>query len=133
MGATKGEKLTVSVPTNKRGLFKPRTITISTTYPFSFFVAWSYVHPNVSCLVYPRPKKGTVIAESGKGDSKYKQKSVNIPGSQDFRGIRQYQPGDSLRKIHWKGFTKTGQLLTKQYDAEKGQSILYDYDSLKRI
>ena len=131
MPATRTDRLNISVPANKRGLLKPKVITISSNYPFAFFVAWSYVHPNVSCVVYPKPVKGTVIAEVGKGKSSKKRKALKIPGSEDFQGIRSYQPGDSLRKIYWKGYTKTGQLMTKFYEAEKGQSVLYDYSSLK--
>lgn len=36
----------------------------------------------------------------------------------EFDGIREYVPGDRARDIHWKSFTKTGQLMTKTYRKE---------------
>jgi len=36
--------------------------------------------------------------------------------SNEFEGIREFQPGDSLRDIHWKSFSKLGKLMTRVYE-----------------
>ena len=124
------ERVALSAKTIERGLYRPEAVTISTTYPFAFFVAWSYVYPEASCVVYPRPSKSTMLAQSAAGDSESSKRAVNLIGSQDFQGLRSYQPGDSPKQIYWKGFTKTGQLHTKVYQAAQSTSLLFDFDSL---
>jgi len=48
--------------------------------------------------------------------------------SNEFEGIRRYQPGDSLRDIHWKSLSKFQTLMTKQYEklAPVGAQIFLD-------
>jgi len=36
--------------------------------------------------------------------------------SNEFEGIREFQPGDSLRDIHWKSFSKFQKLMTRVYE-----------------
>jgi len=36
--------------------------------------------------------------------------------SNEFEGIREFQPGDSLRDIHWKSFSKLQKLMTRVYE-----------------
>ena len=38
-----------------RGRLDPGRITLSTCYPLGLFHAWSYPHPRLSCLVFPKP------------------------------------------------------------------------------
>jgi len=37
--------------------------------------------------------------------------------SNEFEGIREFHPGDSLRDIHWKSFSKFQKLMTKVYES----------------
>lgn len=44
-------------------------------------------------------------------------------------GIRQYQPGDPLRSIHWRATARTGQLQSKQYQPTSvaGATLVLDF------
>lgn len=51
-------------------------------------------------------------------------------------GVRDYHPGDSLRRMHWLASARTGQLLVKQYQPAKARQTLialnldsHDYDA----
>ncbi len=48
--------------------------------------------------------------------------------SNEFEGIREFQPGDSLRDIHWKSFSKFDKLMTRVYERVSpiGAQILLD-------
>ncbi len=41
-----------------------------------------------------------------------------VGDSQEFAALRDYQPGDPQRHIHWRSFAKTGTLIVKQYQDE---------------
>lgn len=108
-----GQWLTLPLATQRRGLLPPGRITIYTRFPLGLFHAWSYVHLDMPCLVYPRPamrrglprelldSRGT-LGDQGNG-------------SDDFAALRTYHTGDSLRHVHWKAAAREQGLLTKQF------------------
>lgn len=108
---------TIAVPclAPNRGRLDPGRITLSTRYPLGLFHAWSYPHPFLSCLVYPRPIETPlpppfIVSHSGqrRGDS----------GQEDFTGLRLRQPSDPPRHIAWKAVARdidNRPLLIKQF------------------
>ena len=55
ISATEQNIIPVPCTTDQRGWFDPGRITLSSIYPLCLFRAWSYPHPPLSCLVYPKP------------------------------------------------------------------------------
>ncbi|MGO1050027.1 DUF58 domain-containing protein [Crossiella sp. CA198] len=39
----------------------------------------------------------------------------DLHGSLDLREVREYQPGDEVRHLHWKAAARTGRLMVRQY------------------
>ncbi|MEL6939166.1 MAG: DUF58 domain-containing protein [Cyanobacteria bacterium J06598_1] len=44
--------------------------------------------------------------------------AASVGDSEEFRALREYRPGDSPRKIHWKSWAKTGKPIIKEEQAE---------------
>jgi uncharacterized protein (DUF58 family) len=42
----------------------------------------------------------------------------SIGDSEEFLSLREYRPGDSLRRVHWKSFARTGEPVVKEYETE---------------
>jgi uncharacterized protein (DUF58 family) len=86
---------------------------ISTSFPFGFFVKTKTVDLDIQTLVYPPlhpvdlPPPSTHAAEGDEASSTF--------GGSEFHGIREYQPGDPPRAIHWKSTAKTGVLRVKEF------------------
>ena len=96
-----GAQAVIAIPcsTVKRGRLNPGRITLSTTYPLGLFRAWSYPHPELSCLVYPAPLTTPLPPASATALSGLRQGDT---GQEDFTGLRLHQPNDSPRHIAWK-------------------------------
>ncbi len=118
-GAT--AQLNISIPSERRGRLYPGRLTVFTRYPLGLYYAWSYVHPDVSCIVYPRPAPvGLPLpsAESATGSGLSRG-----TGEDDFAGLRAYRPGDPPRHIAWKAAARGQGLLTKQFSGEAAREV----------
>jgi uncharacterized protein (DUF58 family) len=45
-------------------------------------------------------------------------RTASVGDSEEFLALREYRPGDSLRRIHWRSFARTGQPVVKEFEAE---------------
>ncbi len=120
----------LSHETLKRGIFKPKRVSIFTTFPIGLVVAWSYASLEMQSIVYPTPllqessEDGLSLAEDAE------QGKEIIRGSTDFSGVRQYQVGDSPKHIHWPSYAKTGEAYTKTFVDYANQDLWLEWDSL---
>ena len=114
-------------PTTKRGRYTAGTVTLSSTYPLGLFRAWSPIRFNLETLVYPKPSQQELpFPETS---SAFARNGFNQKGSDDFYGLKEYQPGDSIKHIHWKAFAKGQGLFSKQYGGESSADIWLDYEN----
>ena len=67
-----------------------------------------YVHPVTTTL----PSTGAGLIRDLEGDAT----AVIVDADISFHDIREYQPGDAQRQIHWKSTAKTGALMVRQYE-----------------
>jgi len=121
---------TASVQAARRGLLRAGRLTLFTCYPLGLFTAWSYLELEMSCIVYPRPAASAPPlpapeASAGEGPSEGR-------GQDDFAGLRQYQPGDSLRHVAWKAAARGQGLLTKQFSGNAQTRLWLDWQRLPR-
>ena len=54
--------------------------------------------------------------------------SVPVDGNDDFFGIRDYRPGDSRKRIHWKSLATGQSLSSKVYTAYADRSVWLDWE-----
>ncbi len=118
---------TVYSTTQKRGWHEAGTITFSSTFPLGLFRAWSPVRFNLKALVYPRPSQSDIPLPDNAFSSRSRQGADNKSGD-DFYGLKEYQSGDSIKRIHWKAFAKGQGLYSKLYGGEGPEEIWLDYD-----
>lgn len=114
----KGEELELSYreTAEKRGVYSSGFITLISAGP-SPFVSWKKKVPcQGDFVVYPRAKPFHFQVESASlsHDSSPSGVSFKKGGEEEFFGVRQYEPGDSLRNIHWPSSAKTGKLMIRE-------------------
>lgn len=118
----------VAVPAPERGWRTLGCLTLETTFPLGLVRAWSYVHPDMRCLIYPRPEQSPPPLPRGNLGA-HSRRSAEA-GSDDFAGLRAHQPADSPRHVAWKIAAREGPLLTKTFSAQAGGEVRLDWATL---
>jgi len=115
----------------RRGWQQGPRLRVETRFPLGLFVAWSQIDLAQSILVYPQPVHDVVIAAAGQSDEHESDQASLRSGVDDFQGLAAWQQGDSLRRIHWKAWSKGQGLLLKQFSEPQGQQQLLDFAQLE--
>ena len=120
----------IAIPAIRRGWLDSGRLTLYTEYPLGLFHAWSYIHFDVYCLVYPAPAAPHPLPATTTQDGNGKLISA---GDEDFAGLRNYVAGDALPRIAWKAFAREQGLQVKQFSAYQGQELWLDWSQLPNI
>jgi uncharacterized protein (DUF58 family) len=119
--------LGVSIPAVKRGLLRPGRLMLFTRYPLGLYFSWSYVEPDMQCVVYPRPAPPGAPLPPAQATNGVGSASA---GHEDFAGLRQYHTGDSPRHIAWKAAARGQGLLTKQFSGQAASELWLSWEQL---
>lgn len=125
---------TARTPCTIRGKFTLGPATLCSGDPFGIFRLERMVAGTSEVLVYPRtlPLPGFTLP------------SAELPGGQDVKSrtfhvtpnvstIRDYQPGDSFNRIHWRSTARTGQLMVKEFELDPTAEVYIVLDMQERV
>jgi uncharacterized protein (DUF58 family) len=111
---------------------RPPRVRLSTRFPLGLFRAWSWWQPDSRALVYPFPEQDAPpLPMLGRPSPD----GTGSAGSDDFGGVRSYQPGDPLRLLAWRQIARLdpalgGQLVTKHFEGGTIDELVLDFDAL---
>ena len=54
-------------------------------------------------------------------------------GEMEFESLREYVPGDEVRRVDWKAFARRGKPMVRQYQIERGQELILLVDGGRRM
>lgn len=114
-----------NMDTVKRGYLVPGRIRITSTWPLGLFRAWSYMHIEQRCVVYPRALGTRTLPQMTMLDEE--EQVGKGSGSEDFVGFRPYQVGDSMRSVDWKAYARERGLLSKRFSGNGSRKIRIDW------
>lgn len=110
----------ITVVPARRGILRLTAICISRPDPFGLVKAFHRVASAQSLTVLPRrfvlphiPLPGSRRYQSG-GVAQ----AGSVGDSEEFVSLRDYRPGDPLRRIHWRTWARIGQPVVKEYQDE---------------
>jgi uncharacterized protein (DUF58 family) len=126
----------LAVPAGRRGWQPLGRVMLETRFPLGLFRAWSYVQPESRCLVYPRPETGALPPPAPSTEAGGAR--AHAQGSDDFSGLRAYQPADSPRHVAWKSVARSDtqharsddDMLTKQFAGDAVAELWLDLGDL---
>ncbi|MBV8211557.1 MAG: DUF58 domain-containing protein [Burkholderiaceae bacterium] len=121
-------RISVALPTRRRGRRACPRIRVSTRFPFGLWEAWSYLRPDLATIVYPAPETDAPPLPQGQAGDR--ESSGVTAGGDEFSGVRPYQPGDPRKMIAWRLAARSDELSVKFFEATSGGDVWLDFDAL---
>jgi uncharacterized protein (DUF58 family) len=87
-------------------------------------------------LVYPRlVRLGHLFSESGSRSHDGRRMLLRRQSGFELHGVREYEQGESLRRVHWRSTARRGQLMVKELeDAPRDEiAVLLDADRASTV
>ncbi len=120
-------RVRVPLPAHRRGWLALPRVRLATRYPLGLFTAWSYLQPEMRCLVYPQPVAAPLPMA---GTSHWGGEWHGDGGQEDFAGFRDRQPADSPRHVAWKASARNageGPLLIKAFAGGAQSKLVFEW------
>jgi uncharacterized protein (DUF58 family) len=117
-----GELVLESVPRGRYG-FEEASVVLEDPLGLERVVV--PVPPGEPLLVVPRiAELGSLFSESGRHGSAGRFLLLRRPSGFDLHSVREYEEGESLRKVHWPTTARRGQLMVKDLEESPRDDIV---------
>lgn len=132
------ETSNLSLPSTaiRRGAYRQAELRLETAAPFGIAKASRVLQLESAIIVHPNwvPLATFPLLESASTPNEALHERPRRGSGTDFYGLREYRPGDSLRRVHWRSSARSSALLVKEYEEHIGSrmSILIDGSVLGR-
>lgn len=114
------QHLSFEIMPSRRGRLRLNGMTVVRPDPLGLFKSFLTIPVRQSVLVLP--KRYSLPPVDLPGTRKYQSGGValasSVGDSEEFTSLRDYRPGDPLRRIHWKSWAKVGKPVVKEYQDE---------------
>ena len=107
----------------RRGELHFDSLRVSTRFPFGLFVKSVELPAAETALVYPeiRPLPAAALPVSSGIDSD--ERNGPMRRGDDVAGLREFVPGDSLGRVHWRRSLRVGRLLVGEREGEAAGEV----------
>lgn len=112
--------LQVQLPPQRRGVHAVPPLLAETRFPLGTFRVWAVWRPAARLVVFPAPELHPPPLPTGQPSAGSGQASA-ARASGEFDGVRAYRAGDPLKRIVWKKYAKSGELVAR--DAQQMQRL----------
>jgi len=112
--------VSIEIIPSQRGRLQFTGFSIARPDPLGLFNAFIHIPARQSIIVLP--KRYYLPDVHLGGSRRYHSGGValasSVGDSEEFMSMRDYRPGDPLRRIHWKSWAKIGKPIVKEYEDE---------------
>lgn len=110
----------------QRGVYRLSTLTIGTEFPFGLFRKERDIKLPDELVIWPRTDRPVRMISAGAGNQVRREASVSAmaPGARgEYRGLREYRPGDDPRDIHWRSSARLSVPVVREYDQDASETV----------
>jgi uncharacterized protein (DUF58 family) len=93
---------------------------VSTRFPFGLFVKSRELDLPESAVVYPCVERIFVDSRKTPARANEEESSRASNDGDEIAGLREFEPGDSLIRVHWRSSTRAGRLLVGEREGFAG-------------
>lgn len=123
-------RMTYRMMMPQRGRYRLGPLRVSSRFPFGLISSRRWVDDESSVTVYPRvghlssawQRRYFPVPQGTTGS----RRAGRAPG--DFYAVRQWQPGDSSRWVHWRRSVRQGQLIVRQFEQPSDKRFILVVD-----
>jgi uncharacterized protein (DUF58 family) len=134
----------VQTPCQVRGEFKLGPMTLKSGDPFGLFISPRKISATSNVIVYPATvtlNKFVLPAAVLSGGEPQRQRAHTV--TTNAVGVREYVPGDSYNRIHWRSSARKSKLMVKEFELDPlvdvylfvdfSRTSLHEPESLQRL
>ena len=123
-------ELRLRLATTRRGWQPLPRLRLWSTWPLGLFRAWSWLHPQHSVLVWPRPESAGPPPLLP-GDARER---LRPQAGEELAALRDYRRGDAPRHIAWKASARHHDLLVKDFERPEPRETWHlDWHALRTL
>jgi uncharacterized protein (DUF58 family) len=134
LGAGQSATLRSEHRIDRRGVYGLERLTLSTGFPFGLFRKERDLDLEAALVVWPKSDRSVREARTPGGP---RQRSGEVIGAGagargEFRGLRDYRPGDDPRDVHWRSSARLGTPVIREYERERAETLWICLDLRRR-
>lgn len=128
LGPRQRAKVRVREVFMRRGDYPAPQYTLVTSFPFGIVEAWRTVPSEGRILVYPRVHPLRTSAAEQTSGARYRARTVAGDGD-EFFSLREYLPGDDIRRISWRVSARLGKLMVRELARQNARFVIFLLDT----
>jgi uncharacterized protein (DUF58 family)/transglutaminase-like putative cysteine protease len=128
IAAGQGVDVSINAPALQRGLFSALEIELRSSWPLGLFAACTRMRIEAPHMIHPAPA-GTQPLPEGEPGWLYDRRRGRGDGD-EFAGLREFRPGESPRRIHWRSAERSDKLLVMDWEGASGGLRWLDWKAL---
>jgi len=107
----------------RRGPLEFRGFVVFTRFPFGLFSKSLLIDAPEQALVYPAIEMVAIPPRFGGARAQGENLRGEAGHGADVRGLREYAPGDPLRRVHWRSSLRAGALMVREVESEREAEV----------
>lgn len=114
----------------KRGVYSLKHVTIQARDPMGLFAFNKRFPAPGELVVYPVPEAvgGLELSGADRHGTRDRPHASARGSGTELDGVRQYSPGDPLRRMHWKSLARTGELHVIEFEEVRSLNVVLALD-----
>jgi len=126
--ARRAATLNVVCELKRRGVYRLPPFDLVTSFPFGLFERRKRCADKQEVIVYPRVRAvRTSAVEQSPGNSTFARRAA--ADGEEYFGLREYQPGDELRRIAWRISARRGVWMVREHAWENSHLVFIILDT----
>ena len=117
---------------DKRGRRSLPRMCVQSYFPLGIIRCWTWLRWDSDLVVFPKPVNGKFVSHQQSAEQETDGLHP-VKGAGDFSGLKEYVPGDSLRRVSWKTLAKGRGLFVKEFSESLNSELWLDFDSVSAV